>query len=485
MPHPVTGDAPTKGAGRKRKKPAETAIASVDKFNFDGSGVARVEGKVTFIEGALPGEQVRFAYNKRRKSYDAGRAIEIITASPNRVHNPPCPYFGTCGGCVLQHLQADAQVAAKEQVLRDSFAHIGKVQPQSWTPPLRGPVWGYRRKARLGVRLVPKKGGILVGFREHRRSFITPLADCKILDARFARLLPLLPDLIKGLSCPDRVPQIEVAAGDRDAALVFRHLDPLTPQDRERLRRFGEDYTVQIYLQPGGADSVHPLWPEHPPTLAYRLAEHDVEILFAPTGFTQVNADVNAQMVNRALQWLDPRPDERVLDLFCGVGNFTLPLARRALSVTGLEWDAALLERARANAARNHVANVEFRRADLDVAASANPETADSTGWAAKSHRQQAIAPKPCKQRPATPPWGSDRFDKLLLDPPRSGAIEAIKCLPADGPRRIVYVSCYPATLARDSEYLVHVLGYRLESACIMDMFPHTSHAESMALFVR
>ena len=454
MPEHLTQDTPPKRSRRRQKKPAETAIAFVDKLNYDGSGVARVNGKVTFIEGALPGERVLFGYEKRRKSYDAGRAIEIIAASPDRVLNPPCPYFGTCGGCALQHFQSDAQISAKEQVLRESLEHIGKVRPENWVAPLRGPAWGYRRKARLGVRHVPKKGGILVGFREHKRSFITPLADCKILDPRFARLLPILPGLIAQLSRPNRIPQIEVAAGDHEAALVFRHLDPLTPQDHERLRRFGQDHTVQIHLQPGGLESVHPLWPEQPPSLAYRLPEHDVEIQFTPTDFTQVNADVNRRMVGQALDWLDPQPNERILDLFCGVGNFTLPLARRSLSVVALEWDAALLERARANAARNSITNVEFRRADLDAEASRAP-------------------------------WDDNRFDKLLLDPPRSGAIEAIKRLPADGPQRIVYVSCNPATLARDSDYLVHALGYRLMRACVMDMFPHTAHAESMALFVR
>lgn len=435
-------------------KATATATAFVDKLNYDGRGVARVNGKVTFIEGALPGEEVLFSYSRRRKTYDSARTLQILAPSPDRIAEPDCTYFGTCGGCALQHLRPDAQITAKEQVLRDSLVHIGKVEAESWLPPLTGPVWGYRRKARLGVRLVPKKGGVIVGFRERKHSFITPLADCKTLDPRFARLLVPLRDLIARLSCPSRIPQIEIAAGDDDAALVFRHLHALTQTDHEQLWAFGEQHQVQIHLQPGGPESVHPLWPEQPPLLAYRLPEHEVEIRFSATDFTQVNAVVNEQMVSRVIELLDPQPNEQVLDLFCGVGNFTLPLARRAASVVGVERDIVLLERASDNAIHNRLSNVEFRQADLGEEALANP-------------------------------WGEAHFDKLLLDPPRSGAMEAIKRLSPNGPARIVYVSCYPATFARDSEYLVHALGYRLVSACVMDMFPQTSHAESMALFVR
>lgn len=439
---------------REQTSAAETNTAVIEELNYDGRGVARVGGKVVFIDDALPGEQVLFRYIRKRKSYDTGRLVEILSASSHRVTNPECPYFGTCGGCVLQHMQPDAQIAAKEQVVRDSLAHIGKVQAEQWLPPLQGPVWGYRRKARLGVRLVPKKGGVLIGFHERRRSFITPLADCKTLDSRFARLLPALRNVIEALSCPHRIPQIEVAAGDSEAALVFRHLDPLTSADVARLREFAELSGVHILLQPGAHESVQPLWPQELRLLTYRLPEHAVQIFFSATDFVQVNAVVNRQMVTRALELLDPQPNEQVLDLFCGVGNFTLPLARRASRVIGIEGNRALLERAQHNAAHNALRNTEFRQADLTDKVSAQP-------------------------------WGESRFAKLLLDPPRSGAIEVIKRLPPNGPTRIVYVSCYPATLARDSEYLVYALGYRLAQACVMDMFPHTSHAESMALFVR
>jgi 23S rRNA (uracil1939-C5)-methyltransferase len=440
---------------RKHQKPAHTSdtyTAEIEQLSYDGRGVAHVDGKAVFIDGALPGERVVFRYGKRHKRYDTGQVLELLRAAPTRVP-PECRYFGTCGGCSLQHLAPEAQLAAKQQILADSLAHIGKVAPERWLAPLSGPVWAYRRKARLGVRLVPKKGGVLVGFRERRHSFITPLADCKTLDQRLAKLLPALTDLISTLSCANRIPQIEAAAGDHDVALVFRHLVALNDSDRERLRSFGERHAVQIHVQAEGPESVTALWPLQPPLLSYRLAEHDVEILFAPTEFVQVNTVANACILNRALELLDPQTDESVLDLFSGVGNFTLPLARRAARVLGVEGDATLVQRARLNATHNRVANASFRQADL---------------YRSLDHA----------------PWDEERFDKLLLDPPRSGAIEAIKHLQAHRPSRIVYVSCYPATLARDSDYLVHALGYRMMSAGVADMFPQTSHTEAIALFV-
>jgi 23S rRNA (uracil1939-C5)-methyltransferase len=441
-----------KHKGHKPANTSDTCNAEIEQLSYDGRGVAHVDGKAVFIDGALPGERVVFRYGKRHKRYDTAQLLEVLRAAPTRV-TPECTYFGTCGGCSLQHLAPEAQLAAKQQVLADSLAHIGKVAPERWLAPLPGPAWGYRRKARLGVRLVPKKGGVLVGFRERRHSFITPLADCKTLDRRLAVLLPALTKLISGLSCADRIPQIEVAAGDRDVALVFRHLVPLSDGDGEELRDFGQRHAVQIHVQAEGPESVTALWPPQPSLLSYRLADHDVEILFAPTDFVQVNMATNTQIVNRVLELLDPRTDESVLDLFCGVGNFTLPLARRAARALGVEGDATLVQRARLNATHNRVTNVGFREANL--------------------YRDLA-----------DPPWGEERFDKLLLDPPRSGAIEAIKHLSTHRPSRIVYVSCYPATLARDSDYLVRALGYRMASAGVADMFPQTSHTEAIALFV-
>ncbi len=431
----------------------EVAEARVESFSHDGRGVARIGGKTTFIEGALPGETVRFRYLSRHKNYDSGRLVEVVTPSPDRVP-PPCPHFGTCGGCSLQYMTPAAQLAAKQQVLAGQLERLGKVKPDAWLAPLGGPAWGYRRRARLGVRRVSSKGGVLVGFREKRKSFIANLESCAVLAPQVSTLIPALRKLITNLSCPDRIPQVEVAAGDDATALVFRHLVPLTEDDRAQLRAFGEQHGMQIHLQGNGPGSPEVLWPVTPAPLYYRLPEFDIAIQFRPTDFIQVNADLNAAMVYQALALLELKPDDRVLDLFSGLGNFTLPLARRAGQVLGIEADAELIDGARANAARNTLNNVEFRAGNLY----------DETG---------------------PTPWAGYTFNKLLLDPPRSGAIEAIKRLAEPLPERIVYVSCYPATLARDAEYLVRVLGYRLAAAGAMDMFPHTSHVESMALFVR
>jgi 23S rRNA (uracil1939-C5)-methyltransferase len=456
----------------------EIAEAHIESFSHDGRGVAHIDGKATFIEGALPGETVRFRYLNRRNHYDSGRLVEVVMPSPDRV-TPRCPHFGICGGCSLQHMSPEAQLAAKQQVLAEQLERLGKVKPESWLAPLSGPAWGYRRRARLGVRRVPKKGGVLVGFREKRKSFIADLESCAVLVPHVSALIPALRKLITNLSCPDRIPQVEVAVGDNFAgseigrasarpeggcamdgapheatALVFRHLVPLVENDCAQLRAFGEQYGMQVYLQPHGPESLEALWPENPAPLYYRLPEFDVAIQFRPTDFIQVNAALNAAMVHQALALLELKPEDRVLDLFSGLGNFTLPLARRAGRVLGIEVDAELIDGARANAARNGLNNVEFRAGNLYDEAGPSP-------------------------------WAGCTFNKLLLDPPRSGAMEAIKRLAKPLPERIVYVSCYPATLARDAEYLVRVLGYRLAATGAMDMFPHTSHMESMALFVR
>jgi 23S rRNA (uracil1939-C5)-methyltransferase len=435
-------------------KPGDITTATVESLTHEGLGVARVDGKAAFIEGALPGEQVRARITKRRKSYDLARTEEILQCSPERVE-PRCGYFGVCGGCSMQHLHSEAQLPAKERVLRDNLQRIGKVEPDTWLAPLTGPHWGYRRKARLGVRVVEKKGGVIVGFRERNSSFITPLASCEVLDLRVSALLPALRELIAGLSQPDRIPQIEVAVSDDAVALAFRHLVPLTAADDERLTGFARTHEVQVLRQPGRPDELVPVWPAAPGPLRYALPEFGVMLEFAPADFVQVNAELNRAMVHQALTLLDPQPVDRVLDLFCGLGNFTLPLARRSGRVLGIEADAALVAKARHNADLNRIANIEFRQADLYGAEGPDP-------------------------------WGAEPFDKWLLDPPRTGAIEVVKRLPADGgPRRIVYVSCNPATLSRDSEVLVHAKGYRLRAAGVMDMFPQTSHVEAMALFER
>jgi 23S rRNA (uracil1939-C5)-methyltransferase len=432
----------------------DTSTAHIESITHEGHGVAHVNGKAVFIEGALPGETVLYRTLNRNKSYDHGRLIEIVEASPDRV-TPRCQYFGVCGGCSLQHLRAEAQLPAKQKILHDNLSRIGKVEPESWLPPLVGLHWGYRRKARLGAHVVQKKGGVIVGFREKRTAYLTPLASCEVLHPRVSALLPALRNVIATLSTPNRIPQIEIAVGDNATAFVFRHLVPLTAYDDARLADFGRAHDIQIFRQPGRPDQLVPVWPENPEPLVYRLPDVGVELEFAPSDFIQVNAELNQRMVARALELLDIRPGDSVLDLFCGLGNFTLPLARRAGRVLGIEADAILIEKAQRNAQHNQFQNVEFRLANLY-----SPETPDA--------------------------WGTERFDKWLLDPPRTGAAEVVKRLPADGgPRRILYVSCNPGTLARDSEVLVHTKGYRLIAAGVMDMFPQTSHVEAMALFER
>jgi 23S rRNA (uracil1939-C5)-methyltransferase len=430
------------------------AVVAVESLDYDGRGVARVAGKVMFIEGALPGEVVRFRYRKKYKRYDIGELMEVLQPSPDRVA-PACPYFGTCGGCRLQHLRTEAQVKAKQKIVAEHLRHIGKVRPERWLPPITGPVWAYRRRARLGVRLVPEKGGVIVGFREKQRSYITNLDDCMVLSPQASRLLPPLRNLVSQLTRPDQLPQIEVAVGEHAAALVFRHLEPLSPTDLNSLRAFGERHQIQIHLQPDGIESVHCLWPLQPPALTYRLTDVNVSLSFRPTDFIQVNAEINRKMVSQAVTLLDLRVNDQILELFCGLGNFTLPLARRVGRVLGIDAEEGMLALGRHNAATNDLMNAEFRPGDLYAS------------------EDSAI------------PWGDFVFQKLLLDPPRMGAMEALKRLPTPGPERILYVSCYPATLARDSQYLVQALGYRLQAAGVMDMFPHTSHVETMALFVK
>jgi len=441
-------------ARRSRKSkpmPSEAFSAHIESLDHDGRGVARIDGKATFIEGALPGEEVTFHYLSQRKSYDEGVVSEIIKASPDRVE-PKCPHFGVCGGCSLQHMDAGAQILAKQQIMLDNFKHIGGVQPETILEPLTAIEWGYRRKARLGCRYVAKKGAVLVGFREKRTGWLAEMGRCEVLHPAVGERIMELRQLISELKCYERLPQIEVAIGDDVVALVFRNMDELADEDKDSLILFGQQHDIHIYLQPKGPDSVYLTWPEQS-QLSYRLDEFELEMLFKPTDFTQVNTDINRKMLSRAIAMLDPQPNERVLDLFCGLGNFTLPLARRAGHVVGVEGEAGLVQRGKENAAHNKISNVEFHAADLT-------------------------------QEPHNHPWFGSGFDKLLIDPPRSGAFDIVKHVPAFGANRIVYVSCNPATLARDAQVLVEA-GYKLKSAGVMDMFPHTTHVESIALFER
>lgn len=437
---------------RRRKPfvPIELTL-NIESLANDARGVAHHEGKAVFVNGALPGEEVRCEIRNRRSKYDGAVVTEIIEASPDRV-TPRCSAAGICGGCSLQHLSGEAQIHAKQQILLDNLAHIGKVQPQSILPPLLGPHWNYRRKARLGVRVVPKKGGVLVGFREARSSYIAVLDQCEILDERFSRLIVPLQELIAGISIAKRIPQIEVAAGDDTAVLVFRHLEPLSEADLELLREFGHTHDLHIMLQPGGPDTIRALYPDTQGLLTYRLEDWNIEVRFRPTDFTQVNAGINRLMLVRAVELLAPEEGDDVLDLFCGVGNFTLPLARVSSHVTGIEGDPVLVKMARDNAEHNGLRNAEFITADL------YDESLDGA-------------------------WLHRKWDRILLDPPRSGAMQVVSRLPELEPKRIVYVSCNPATLARDAAVLVNDHGYVLGSAGVMDMFPHTTHVESIAVF--
>lgn len=429
-------------------------IANIESLDHEGRGVAHVEGKVIFIEGALPGEQVAYTSFRRKPSFENARADAILKASSQRV-TPHCPHFGICGGCSMQHLDPLAQTAAKQRVLEDAFWHIARLKPESILPPIVGPAWGYRRRARLTVRKVEKKGGVLVGFHEKRSSYVAVMDSCAVLPAPISALLLPLRELVGGLSIPDRLPQIEVAAGDTPTALVLRILGPLTAADEQKLRDFADTHGVHIYLQTGGPDTATIFHPPGADWPAYRLPDFDVTLRFRPTDFTQVNHDLNRVLVRRALGLLQVRPGERIADMFCGLGNFTLPLARSGAQVVGVEGSAPLIARAKDNAAANGLAE----RIDYHVANLFTVTPEQLAGWG--------------------------RFDKMLIDPPREGAVELVKSFGPEAPRRIVYVSCNPATLARDAAVLVHEQGYRLVAAGIANMFPHTSHVESIALFDR
>ncbi len=435
---------------RRQKLPQDPVAAQVDSLSHDGRGVARIDGKATFIHGALPGEKVMFRYTGRRKNHDEGEVMEVRQASAQRV-TPGCDYFGLCGGCSLQHLQADAQIQYKQQTLLDAFSHIGKVIPEQVLPPLTNPSpWGYRRKARLGVKHVLKKGRVLVGFRERNASFVADMQSCEVLHPKIGHALTALSKLIESLSISTRVPQIEVAMDDERCVLIFRILESLSDADTEKMCAFSAAHDFIIYLQEGGPNTVRPLDAEA--DLHYALPEYGLELHFQPTDFTQVNSDINRQMIAQTLDLLAPEKSDAVLDLFCGIGNFTLPLATRAGQVTGVEGAEELVNRARDNALRNQLDNVRFHTANL---------------YEPLEHE----------------PWLQQSYDKVLLDPPRSGAFDVLEHLPSMGAERIVYVSCYPGTLARDASELVNRLGYRLVSAGVMDMFPHTAHLESIALF--
>jgi 23S rRNA (uracil1939-C5)-methyltransferase len=404
---------------------------------------------VVFVDGALAGELVEARPLRSRPKFDTARSVAVLKASSGR-RAPPCPWYGSCGGCAIQHADARTQVAAKQRWLEDCLERIGKVTPECLLAPIYGQEWGYRHRARLSVRDVPKKGGVMVGFRERASTYVADMRSCEVLPPHASALIPALRDLIGRLSIRDRLPQIELAVGDRVTVLVLRHLLPFTAADEAELRAFADAHSVQLWLQPRGPDSAAPFHPPDAPALDYALPEFGVRLAFGPTDFTQVNHAVNRLLVSRAVRLLDPRPGERVGDLFCGLGNFSLPVATRGAQVIGLEGSAGLVERARANALANGL-TAQFEVADLF--------------------------------QPNLAPFAP--FDKLIIDPPREGAIEVVKSLPGSWPRRIVYVSCDASTLARDAGVLVNLQGFRLAAAGVLNMFPHTAHVESIALFER
>jgi 23S rRNA (uracil1939-C5)-methyltransferase len=432
------------------KPPPAIEIADIESLDHEGRGVARVGGKAVFVDGALPGESVRFQRVRRRRRYDEAVVVEVLRPSPQRV-TPRCAHFGICGGCTLQHLDHAAQLDAKGRIVAEELARIGGVAPDRWLPPLAGPLWSYRRRARLGSKFVDRKDRVLVGFRERGSPLLAELSRCEVLAAPVGEMIAELAMLIGGLELRRRVAQIEVAVAENATALVLRVLDDPPAADLAALREFEARHGIVLYLQPGGLDSVVPLSPPALP-LNYGLPGLPAGIEFAPTDFIQVNGELNRLMVARALELLEPRPGDRALDLFCGLGNFSLPLARHVATVTAVEGDAALVRRAESNAARNGIGNAHFHVANL---ATEGLEAA----------------------------WGQERYDLVLLDPPRAGAREVLPLAAASRPRRIVYVSCHAGTFARDAGILVEGLGYRLVAAGIMDMFPHTSHVETIALF--
>jgi 23S rRNA (uracil1939-C5)-methyltransferase len=439
-------------------------IIDIESLDMDGRGVGHLQnedgtpGKVIFVEGALPGERVSFQSFRKKPKWEAATLTELHRESALRV-TPKCEYFGTCGGCAMQHLEPSAQVAIKQRVLEDNLWHIGKVRAQMMMRPIYGPDWRYRYRARLSVRNVQKKGGVLVGFHERKSSFIADMESCEILPARVSAMLTPLRRLVESLTIFEQMPQIELAVGEDVTALVLRIMAPLTMEDQDKLRAFADEYRIQWWLQPKGPDTAYPFYPTDV-QLHYALPEFGVRMPFKPTDFTQVNHHINRVLVSRALRLLDAQADERIADLFCGLGNFTLPIATQVREVVGIEGSTALTERALENARSNGLqGKVSFHCRNL---------------FEATTEDFAALG----------------KFDRMLIDPPREGAIAVCQAIVGlgdtaseDRPKRIVYVSCNPSTLARDAGLLVHQGGYVLTHAGVVNMFPHTAHVESMAVF--
>ncbi len=439
----------------------------VESLDHEGRGIAHAEGKVIFIDGALTGERVTYSSYRKKPSYEQAQVGQILKQSFMRVQ-PKCAHFGVCGGCSMQHLDARAQVAAKQRVLEDNLWHIGKVKAETILPPIYGQSWGYRQRARLSVRHVLKKGKTLVGFREKNGKYVADMEHCEILTPKIAKLLPLLGELNESFSIRDALPQIEVAVGEHVDVLVLRILQPLSPGDEAAIRQFADTHQVQFWLQTKGPETASPFYPLDAPPLTYSLPEYGITMPFAPTEFTQVNSAMNRMMVSRAMRLLEPQRGERIADFFCGLGNFTLPIAHSGAQVLGVEGSPALVKRAGQNAAYNGL-----DKGSLSLRGRVGEGVAEFRAMNLFEMNEAALAQ-----------LGS--FDKWLVDPPRDGAVELMKSISAEtAPNLIVYVSCSPSTLARDASVLVHAQGYALKAAGVMNMFPHTSHVESIALFVK
>lgn len=444
---------------RRKKIPEGIFEAAIESLSHDGRGIAHLDGKITFIRNSLPGEKVSFKYTNICGSFNEGVATEILIAAPQRVE-PPCPHTEICGGCCLQHLSSEMQLKHKQNMVLEMLQHFGKVTPQEITSPLVDNNLGYRHKARLGVRVVTKKGGALVGFREQNGRYLAEINSCKILPACISNNITNLRELISSLQNANTIPQIEVAVSNKQTALIIRHLKPLPIIDLEKIIKFAKLHKFEIYLQPKGLDTVHRIWPETPTSsrdlnerLSYTLPDHNVTLQFHPSDFTQVNPAINRKMVNQAIKWLNPQAGEQILDLFCGLGNFTIPLAKYCDHIAGVELSKQMVERGYENAKLNNIQNINFYAFNL-------------------------------KDDFANCCW-TKKYTKLLLDPPRSGAAEIIAKIKKFSPKKILYVSCNPATFARDAGELVNKHGYKLAKLGIMDMFPHTAHVEIMGLFVK
>jgi 23S rRNA (uracil1939-C5)-methyltransferase len=437
---------------RSRQRTYPEITVDINSLSHEGRGIAHIQGKTTFVHGALADEKVICKITKYHRRYNEGKVIQVLEPSSYRT-KPACAHFGICGGCSMQHIDMKYQIQLKQQTLLEQLKHFGCVEPEMLLPALSGNPWGYRGKARLGVRYVIKKEKLLVGFRESFSNYLADIETCAVLNPHIGNRINDLSSMIATLTQYDQIAQIEVAAGDKAIALIFRHMTPLPEVDLEKIRQFGQQHNFHIYLQPNPPERVHKIWPlDQNERLTYTLADDNLEMQFHPLDFTQVNSEINPLMIKQAIQLLDLKSTDHVLDLFCGLGNFTLPIARKAEQVIGIEGSGEMVKRAEENANHNHIQNTAFYAANL-------MESIESE------------------------PWLHKQYDKILLDPPRTGAKEIIALFPRLSAQKIVYVSCNPATLARDAKELVHTYGYRLKKAGVINMFPHTSHIEAMALF--